>query len=167
MILSPPVCYTLKLLLLLSLFSLLFCVLPNSCGFTPLLCKGESDYHLSHAWIICDGFQFQPSFYCFTEFVDFKNSFCELNLVLVSRKRLGNVIFGTVLVRRLFERGLAAEEVRGLLCNKHCLHCLLLLDMGCLRWATEWGTSEIAVYELLLRTLCARPSFLMYFLIPL
>ena len=28
--------------------------------------------------------------------------------------------------------------------NKHCLHCLLLLDMGCLRWATERGTSEIA-----------------------
>ena len=99
--------------------------------------------------------------------MDFKNSFCELNLVLVSRKRLGNVIFGTFLVRSLLERGSAAEEVRGLLCNKHCLHCLLLLDMGCLRWATERGTSEIAVYELLLRTLCARPSFLMNFLIPL
>ena len=47
-------------------------------------------------------------------------------------------------MRRLFERGLAAEAVRGLLCNKHCLRCLLLLDMGCLRWATERGTSEIA-----------------------
>ena len=31
-----------------------------------------SDYHLSHALIICDGFQFQPSLYCFTEFVDFR-----------------------------------------------------------------------------------------------
>ena len=31
-----------------------------------------------------------------------------------------------------------------MLCNKHCLRCLLLLDMGCLRWATERGTSEIA-----------------------
>ena len=30
------------------------------------------DYHLSHALIICDGFQFQPSLYCFTEFVDFR-----------------------------------------------------------------------------------------------
>jgi hypothetical protein len=44
--------------------------LPNSCGFTPLLCKGESDYHLSHALIICDGFQFQPSLYCYHD------SFC-------------------------------------------------------------------------------------------
>ena len=58
--------------LLLSFLSLLFCVLPNSCGFTPLLCKGESDYHLSHALIICDGFQFRPSLYCFTEFVNFR-----------------------------------------------------------------------------------------------
>ena len=40
MILSPPVCSTLKLLLLLSFLSLLFCILPNSCGFTPLFCKG-------------------------------------------------------------------------------------------------------------------------------
>ena len=80
-------------------------------------CKNDgSDYHLSHALIIFDGSRFQPSLYCFTEFVDFKNSFCELNLVLVSRKRLGNVIFGTFLVRSLLERGSAAEEVRGLLC---------------------------------------------------
>jgi hypothetical protein len=32
----------------------------------------SSDYHLSHALIICDGFQFQPSLYCFTEFVAFR-----------------------------------------------------------------------------------------------
>ena len=75
-----------------------------------LMTTTPSDYHLSHALIICDGFQFRPSLYCFTEFVDFKNSFCELNLVLVSRKRLGNVIFGTFLVRSLLERGSAAEE---------------------------------------------------------
>ena len=67
-------------------------------GCLHIFFPGASDYHLSHALIICDGFQFQPSLYCFTEFVDFKNSFCELNLVLVSRKRLGNVIFGTFLV---------------------------------------------------------------------
>ena len=41
-VLSPPVCYMLNLLLLLSLLSLLFCVLSNSCGFTPML--GEGNY---------------------------------------------------------------------------------------------------------------------------
>ena len=57
---------------------------------SPLLGESAptSDYHLSHALIICDGFQFQPSLYCFTEFVDFRTRSVELNLVLVSRKRI-------------------------------------------------------------------------------
>ena len=39
---------------------------------------------------------------------------------------------------------LAVEEVRGLLCNKHCLFCLLLLVMGYWRCVTERGASEMA-----------------------
>jgi hypothetical protein len=73
----------------------------------------------------------------------------ELNLVLVSRKSLRIQNAFLVLphaAAAYFKDRLAAEEVRGLLCNKHCLFYLLLLVMGYWRCVTERGASEMTVY---------------------